>query len=98
MWNVPAALENHSPRRPLHEASDPLRVLRRAELVGVAVESERRAAHSAQLVVEAPLREGWVEPGIDPGVEYPPRLRAVVSLEALDLAWLLEGRTRGTKA
>ncbi len=69
-----------------------------AVLVEVAVHDEGRAAYVTEDVVERPGCETRREPGLEPGIEYPARLVAVVAREAFELAGLCEGALGGGDA
>jgi len=70
----------------MRQARDPPGVFHRAVLVPVTVDGERGTAHASQVVVEPPIGKLRRKPRLDPGVEDPARLRAVVPRKALDLS------------
>src|SRR5690349_10481596 len=90
MRNVPTRLENHCASRPLCQTRDSVRVLDRAELVPVAMERKRWAMHSAQFLIEPPGSHAGVKPRVNPCIENPARLLAVIPRQALELARSLE--------
>src|SRR3954471_18448650 len=86
--NMAAQLNQHSLGRSQGEASDASGVLRRAVLVAITMNGEKRATNSPEVIVKPPVCVGGGEPSLDPGVQHPARLAAVVPFKALDLTWL----------
>jgi hypothetical protein len=72
-------------------------VFGRTVLVLVAMQGECGTAHAPQVIVETPIGKRRGKPRLDPRIEDPPRLRAVVSGKALELPWSREFRASGLK-
>jgi hypothetical protein len=61
-------------------------MLKGAVFILVTVQNESRAVYRSQIIIKRPIREGRREPGLDPGVQNPTSLHAVVSFQALQLS------------
>src|SRR5262252_3467436 len=70
----------------------------RPVLVLVAVEGECRATHELQVIVETPIGELRRQPRLDPGIEDPTRLRAMISGKTLELPGARELYASGLEA
>src|SRR6476660_4443193 len=90
MRNVPTRFENHRASLSLCQTRNSLRVFDRAVLVPVTMERKRWAAHSVQFLIETPGSHAGVKPRLNPCIENPTGLLAVIPRQAFELARSLE--------
>src|SRR5690606_25142113 len=83
--HVPAARDDLADRRPLHQRGDALRMLDGAVFVLVTVNGEHRTAYIPQGGFKVPVTEVIGEPGLDPRIQHPLRLVAVIAAQAVAL-------------
>ncbi|KGS48352.1 hypothetical protein X961_900 [Burkholderia pseudomallei MSHR5613] len=88
--HVPYARQDFDLRRPACQPRDRLRMQRRAVFVVAAVYRERRARHARQDGGERPAGEFRRQPCVDPCIEHPARLLAVIRAQPFERVALLE--------
>lgn len=88
--HVPYARQDFDLRRPACQPRDRLRMQRRAVFVVAAVYRERRARHARQDGGERPAGEFRRQPCVDPCIEHPARLLAVIRAQPFECVALLE--------